>query len=541
MRRAPSVTTPRQRPAAAGAELSRRAREPAERATPGDGHDVASAAAMAAWFGPDPPPARWRVRAGEGGWCGGGPGSRPNPDRRGPRRCAGADSHRRGCARGEELQLSSGRRRAHGGGPALDTYGGFAADAVRGVGRDQVAVAGEGVVLSTGGAGGASTRARTPTPVAEADDDPPREDAGRLDGDGPLSALPFDLGSVPARALMAGARGAGRVANLRAAARALANRGSAARFRDDVVRRGSMWAPMDGDVWSWRCQLRVAGGGSAMKSTFAVRLSTRCWAARRVFGGARGRCGGARACLAGVLAPVLRSNRRQLAHRVRFRARFGGPGTSAVNLVSVWKQRWVQGWLRLTPPPGGLPPSAGRRRNLARPRSSIPVIGSTSQIATTAVPASASRSSPLDDAVVFDGVSSGGVHRRGARWTESRSRRRSRRADVAVENEGKLRKLTMVGGFSPLTTEEREHERFWIEYGCDDRSGRGVDRSGRGARAHHAAGDELLGLAPGAVLALGRRTDGRSRCGSAARFGRTAESSISTVSSVSASRASRNR
>ena len=74
-----------------------------------------------------------------GGACGG-----PDPRRFGARRRAGANSHRRGCARGHGDPAFQRRRRACRRGAALDTRGEFAADAVRGDGRDQVAAAGQG-------------------------------------------------------------------------------------------------------------------------------------------------------------------------------------------------------------------------------------------------------------------------------------------------------------------------------------------------------------------------------------------------------------
>ena len=122
--------------------------------------------------GPRTPPRRRRWRAG---FAPSHPRSdgrrrRPGGRRRGaagasigsssarvPRR-AGADSHRRRCARRHGDPAFQRRRRARGRGAALDTRGEFAADAVRGDGRDQVAAAGQGNRAVHGGAAGRPTR-----------------------------------------------------------------------------------------------------------------------------------------------------------------------------------------------------------------------------------------------------------------------------------------------------------------------------------------------------------------------------------------------
>ena len=84
------------------------------------------------------------------------------------RRRAGADSHRRRRARRDgdsALQPPPGRTCR---GAALDTRGEFAADAVRGDGRDQVAAAGQGIAAAASKRGEA--RARSATNAASAMD-----------------------------------------------------------------------------------------------------------------------------------------------------------------------------------------------------------------------------------------------------------------------------------------------------------------------------------------------------------------------------------
>ena len=357
-----------QRAAAAGAELSRRARTQAERRGRRRwDSDGASAAAMAGWFRAEPmaatrgasAPARTAAvaaaRAVDRVLIGAGPDGAQARIRIGT-----------GALGGTEIQLSS-TASGHTVEARLLTHAASSRqtlsvvmDEIRSRLRDK------GIVLSTAApaarppAAGARPAAWT-TIAARA--------VGRVGGAGPVNALPFDLGSCPrVRAWQARAT--------RAALRTCALLPE--RWSIELPPLGSAtmsFAGIDADAGGGDgVELAVsfgAGAGSGGRSSRCSRSawSTRCWAAalcsRRRERSGRPRRASWPAC----------SRRCSIASAAACNSARFRPGSAETGRWQrfrfVWKRRSASGWLRLTPPAGGLPPRRGWRRDLAgsaRPR-----------------------------------------------------------------------------------------------------------------------------------------------------------------------------
>jgi len=242
----------------------------------------------------------------------------------------------------------------------------------------------------------------------------------------------------------------------------------------------------------------VARGRVGIEPMFAVRLIDTVLGGRAVFSAARAVGPAEAGVLAGVLAPAF--------------DRIGGSLTIGPLPARVGRGREMAaisfrletavgtGWLRLTAPAGGLPRSTDGVEIWRARAAHIPVTGHV-EIATTAVPAAAFAGVAAGDAIVFDGVAAPALGSE-VRWT-ARVRVGCHAADVAVDRDGKLIKVTMLGGFSPVMTEERNMSVSGSNTDATTVLGAASIEVVAELGRITLRGDELLGLAPGAVLALG--------------------------------------
>jgi len=241
----------------------------------------------------------------------------------------------------------------------------------------------------------------------------------------------------------------------------------------------------------------AARGRVSIETSVAVRLVDAVLGGGAVFSAVRAAGPAERGVLAGVLAPVF--------DRIGGSLHLGPlpPADRRSEPVAIaFRVETIvaSGWLRLTPPAGGLPAADGIDAWRAR-AGRIPVTGHV-EIAVTRVPAAAFAGVAVGDAVVFDGAHAS-AFAAGAPW-DGRLRVGPHAADVTIDVDGKL---AIGGGFSPLPHEE------------GNMSVSGNSGSNRDATTVLAAasievvaevgritlrGDELLGLAPGAVLAMGK-------------------------------------
>jgi type III secretion system YscQ/HrcQ family protein len=226
-----------------------------------------------------------------------------------------------------------------------------------------------------------------------------------------------------------------------------------------------------------------------------------------VFSPARPASPAERGVLAGVLAPVF--------DRIGGSVQLGpvaardGRDVDRAALTFALQTAVASGWLRLTPPAGDLPVAADDSVEIWRQRAGrVPVTGHI-QLATTNVPAGALSAASVGDAIVFDGARASAFLSH-APWT-GRLRVGEHAAPITVDVAGGL---SIVGGFSPLQLEEGSMSAS----GTNTANGADVDGTTVLAAASievvaelgrlSLRGDELLGLAPGAVLALGARRTG---------------------------------
>jgi flagellar motor switch/type III secretory pathway protein FliN len=164
----------------------------------------------------------------------------------------------------------------------------------------------------------------------------------------------------------------------------------------------------------------------------------------------------------------------------------------------------ASGWLRLVPPVGDflMTAVASDRAEIWRARAGrLPITGQVN-LAVTRVPAVAVAGAGLGDAVVFDGVRATSFAA-DAPW-KGRLVVGDHAAEIEVEIGGKL---SVLGGFSPVQREE----------GNMSVSGSNTDATTVLAAASievvaelgrlSLRGDEVLGLVPGAVLAIGAQRE----------------------------------
>jgi type III secretion system YscQ/HrcQ family protein len=240
----------------------------------------------------------------------------------------------------------------------------------------------------------------------------------------------------------------------------------------------------------------AAGRGRVnVESSFAARLVDTVLGGGAIFSTARSIGPAGRGVLVGVLAPVF--DRIGGSLQLGPVARREGRNRDLASVLFRLETVVACGWLRLTPPVGDLLPHIDGPDTLRSRASRIPVTGSV-EIAATVVPAAALAGVAVGDAVVFDGVRTA-MFVANAAWN-CRLRVGGHAADVAVDAAGKI---SIDGGFSPLHDEE----------GKMSASGSDTDATTVLAAASievvaelgriSLRGDELLGLAPGAVLAIG--------------------------------------
>jgi len=243
----------------------------------------------------------------------------------------------------------------------------------------------------------------------------------------------------------------------------------------------------------------AAGRGCvALECAFAARLVDTVLGGAGVFSVARSGGAAERGVLAGVLAPVFDAVGGSL-ELGAFGSRAGARRDTAW-VVFRLETAVVSGWLRLAPPAGDAF-ARGAAAEVWRARAALVPVVARVEIAVTGLPAAAIARVSVGDAIVFDGVSSGRFAP-DARW-DARLRVGSHAAEIVVERGGNL---SIAGGFSPVPTEERNMSA----------SGSNTDPTTVLAAASidvvaelgriSLRGDELLGLAPGAVLALGTRS-----------------------------------
>jgi flagellar motor switch/type III secretory pathway protein FliN len=253
------------------------------------------------------------------------------------------------------------------------------------------------------------------------------------------------------------------------------------------------------DVVELAVSFGVDRGTCGIEAAFAARLVDAVLGGGGVFPTARSVGPAERGVLAGVIAPVFDhiggGVQLERVPRPRARRQRGLPAI-ALRLETVV----ASGWLRLTLPPAAALCARAGRADVWRVRAGrVPVVGLI-EIAVTDVPAGALARVAVGDAIVFDGQRSTAFS--GAGPWNGRLRVGDHAADVAVDAAGMV---SVVGGFSTVINQE----------GTMSASGSKTDATTVLAAASIEVvaelgrltlrGDELLGLAPGAVLALGAR------------------------------------
>jgi flagellar motor switch/type III secretory pathway protein FliN len=244
----------------------------------------------------------------------------------------------------------------------------------------------------------------------------------------------------------------------------------------------------------------VGRGRVRIEFPFASRLVDAVLGGTAVFSEARAAGPAERGVLAGVLAPLFDRVGGSV-HLGPLPARDGATAAILFRLETAV----ASGWLRLTPPVGGLSgvPVPADDASMWRARASrIPVTASV-ELARTAVPARELARVAIGDAIVFDGA-------RAARFAadapwDGHVRVGDHAADVTVDVAGGV---SIVGGFSPVQPQE----------GNMSASGSNIDATTvLGAASIEVVaelgrialrGDEVLGLAPGVVLAVGKGRPG---------------------------------
>jgi flagellar motor switch/type III secretory pathway protein FliN len=244
----------------------------------------------------------------------------------------------------------------------------------------------------------------------------------------------------------------------------------------------------------------VGRGRVGVEGGLATRLVDAVLGGREALSPARAVGPAERGVLVGILAPVFDriGGSLQLAPSA---ARGGREGGDAA-LTFALQTAVASGWLRLRPPAGALVLGDGDRAETWRARAGRMPVSGHLELAATRVPAAALAAAGVGDAVVFDDARASAFAPDGP-W-KGRLRIGEHFADIAIEVGGKL---SLVGGFSPLQHEE----------GSMSVSGSDTDVTTVLAAASievvaelgrvSLRGEEVLGLAPGAVLALGARRD----------------------------------
>jgi len=244
----------------------------------------------------------------------------------------------------------------------------------------------------------------------------------------------------------------------------------------------------------------VGRGRVSVEGGLATRLVDVVLGGREVLSPARAVGPAERGVLVGILAPVFDriGGSLQLAPAAARGSRDGGGAA----LTFALQTAVASGWLRLRPPAGAMTLTDEDRAEIWRARAGrLPVSGHL-ELATTRVPAAALAGAGVGDAVVFDDARASGFGP-DAPWN-GRLRIGEHVAEFRVDVDGKL---SLAGGFCRLQHEE----------GSMSVSGSDTDATTVLAAASievvaelgrvELRGEEVLGLAPGAVLALGARRD----------------------------------
>jgi len=313
-----------------------------------------------------------------------------------------------------------------------------------------------------------------------------------------VNAQPFDLGKCPrVRARQARAT--------RAALRECAS--LPARWLVDLPPLGSATIAFAGvdagvnrpDGVDLAVSFGVGRGRVSVEAAFATRLIDALLGGQEAPAAARAAGPAERGLLAAMLAPLF--DRIGGSLQPGPIAAGDGRGGDGAALTFHVETVIASGWLRLTAPAGALR-AAGDGAEIWRARAGRLPVTARIEVAATRVPASQLARVVAGDAVVFDATRAS-AFAPDAPWT-GRLRVGDHAAEIVVDVDGKL---AVRGGFSPMQQEE----------GTMSVSDSNVDPTTVLAASSievvaelgriSLRGDELMGLAPGAVLALGARRD----------------------------------
>jgi len=200
-----------------------------------------------------------------------------------------------------------------------------------------------------------------------------------------------------------------------------------------------------------------------------------------------------RGVLAGVLAPLFDRVGGSL-HLGPLPRRTGGGAPIAFRLETII----ASGWVRLTAPVGGWP-ARSDEADVWRARAARIPVSAHVEIAATAVPMAALAGVTEGDGIVFDGMRAA-AYAADAPWS-GRLRIGAHAADVTV---GAAGQLSITGGFSPLQRQEESMSASGSNTDATTVLGAATIEVVAEIGRISLRGDEVLGLAPGAVLALGR-------------------------------------
>jgi len=258
--------------------------------------------------------------------------------------------------------------------------------------------------------------------------------------------------------------------------------------------------PANGDAVDFTIGFGSERGRVSIESAFAVRLVDAVLGGEAIFSPARSAGPAERGLLAGVLAPAF--DRLGGSLNLDPVAPRGGGDGQGVGLGFLLQTVVASGWLRLTPPAGDWP-AFPDVTDLWRARAVRLPVTACLQLASTGVPARAFAAVVVGDAIVFDGARAA-AFAADVPWNV-RLRVGDHAAEIAVEVGGKV---SLAGGFSPVRKEETNMSAF--DSNTDTTTVLGAASIEVVAELGRIAlrGDELLGLAPGAVVALGAQRKG---------------------------------
>ena len=200
-----------------------------------------------------------------------------------------------------------------------------------------------------------------------------------------------------------------------------------------------------------------------------------------------------RGVLAGVLAPMFDRLGGSL-HLGPLPRRTGAETPIVFRLETII----ASGWLRLTAPVGGWSARADDADVWRGRAARIPVTAHV-EVAATAVPMAALAGVVEGDGIVFDGVRAAS-YLADAPWS-GRLRIGTHAADVTI---GAAGQLSVTGGFSPVQQQEDTMSASGSNTDTTTVLGAATIEVVAEIGRISLRGDEVLGLAPGAVLALGR-------------------------------------